>query len=72
MPGVREWLLILAVILLVFGATKLPQLGDGLGRAIKNFKRAISSGNEIEVAPKQEASESAAKPEAAKPAAKAG
>jgi sec-independent protein translocase protein TatA len=72
MPGVREWLLILAVILLVFGATKLPQLGDGLGRAIKNFKRAISSGNEIEVAPKQEASEGAGKPEAAKPATKVG
>jgi sec-independent protein translocase protein TatA len=71
MPGVREWLLILAVILLIFGATKLPQLGDGLGRAIKNFKRAISSGNEIEVAPKQEASGGTRAHEAAKPAEKA-
>lgn len=49
----NEWILVLIVVFLVFGATKLPQLGDGLGRAITNFKRAISSQNEIEVAPKK-------------------
>jgi sec-independent protein translocase protein TatA len=41
------------VILVVFGASKLPQLGDGLGRAIKNFKRAVTSASEIEVSPKK-------------------
>jgi sec-independent protein translocase protein TatA len=51
--GAGEWVLVLLIILVVFGATKLPQLGDGLGRAIKNFKRAVSSANEIEVAPKK-------------------
>jgi len=35
----------------VFGATKLPQLGDGLGRAIKNFKRAVNAQSEIDVSP---------------------
>jgi sec-independent protein translocase protein TatA len=51
--GAPELVLILLVIVVVFGATKLPQLGDGLGRAIKNFKRAVSGGSEIEVAPKK-------------------
>jgi len=55
MPGMgaTEWLLVLAIVLVVFGATKLPQLGDGLGRAIKNFKRAVKSGNELDVTPKK-------------------
>jgi sec-independent protein translocase protein TatA len=51
--GAGEWVLILLIILVVFGASKLPQLGDGLGRAIKNFKRAVTSANEIEVSPKK-------------------
>ena len=51
--GAGEWVLILLVIVVVFGASKLPQLGDGLGRAIKNFKRAVTSANEIEVSPKK-------------------
>jgi len=51
--GAGEWVLVLLVVLVVFGATKLPQLGDGLGRAIKNFKRAVSSANEIDVTPKK-------------------
>jgi len=41
------------VVMVIFGSTKLPQLGDGLGRAIKNFKRAVSSNNEIDVSPKK-------------------
>lgn len=52
--GFGELVLILLIVVVVFGATKLPQLGDGLGRAIKNFKRAVSAQNEIEVAPKSE------------------
>ena len=38
--GMGELLLILAIVLLVFGANKLPQLASGLGTAIKTFKRA--------------------------------
>jgi TatA/E family protein of Tat protein translocase len=37
-----EILLILFVLLLLFGATRLPQLGSSLGSAIKNFKRGFS------------------------------
>ena len=51
--GTPEIILICVVIIVVFGSTKLPQLGDGLGRAIKNFKRAVSSNNEIDVSPKK-------------------
>jgi sec-independent protein translocase protein TatA len=51
--GTGEIVLIFLVVMVVFGATKLPQLGDGLGRAIKNFKRAVSGANEIDVTPKK-------------------
>jgi sec-independent protein translocase protein TatA len=51
--GTPEIILICVVVIVVFGATKLPQLGDGLGRAIKNFKRAVSNGSEIDVSPKR-------------------
>ena len=49
--GLPELVLILIIVVVVFGATKLPQLGDGLGRAIKNFKRAVNAQNEIDVSP---------------------
>jgi sec-independent protein translocase protein TatA len=49
--GFGELVLILVIVVVVFGATKLPQLGDGLGKAIKNFKRAVNAQNEIEVSP---------------------
>jgi sec-independent protein translocase protein TatA len=53
--GFGELLLIFIVILLIFGASKLPQLGDALGKGIKNFKRSVSGNDEIDVTPKQEA-----------------
>jgi sec-independent protein translocase protein TatA len=49
MPGIPELLLILLIVLLVFGAGKLPAIGDALGRSIKNFKRAAKGSDEIEV-----------------------
>jgi sec-independent protein translocase protein TatA len=51
--GTPEIILICVVVLVVFGSTKLPQLGDGLGRAIKNFKRAVTANSEIDVSPKK-------------------
>jgi sec-independent protein translocase protein TatA len=50
--GFGELVLILIIVVVVFGSTKLPQLGDGLGKAIKNFKRAVNAQNEIDVSPK--------------------
>jgi sec-independent protein translocase protein TatA len=51
--GFGELVLILIIVVVVFGSTKLPQLGDGLGKAIKNFKRAVNAENEIDVSPKK-------------------
>jgi sec-independent protein translocase protein TatA len=49
-----ELLIILLIVLLIFGAGKLPQIGDALGRSIRNFKRASNSEGEIEVSKKKE------------------
>lgn len=44
--GMGEMLIILIVALLIFGPTKLPQLGDSLGKAIRGFRRATSGEDE--------------------------
>ncbi len=49
--GPMELLLILVIILVVFGASKLPALGKGLGEGIRNFKRAVKEGEEGSDAP---------------------
>lgn len=56
MPGMGELLIILVIVLLIFGAGKLPQIGDALGRSIRNFKKAASNEDEIEVSRKKELS----------------
>ena len=49
MPGGPEWLIILAIVLLLFGGKKLPGLMRGLGKGIKEFKDAKNKeGQEIE------------------------
>ena len=51
--GVTELILILLIVLLVFGAGKLPQLGDALGKGIRNFKNATKGTKEaVDVTPK--------------------
>lgn len=40
--GMPELLVILVIVLVIFGANRLPQLGEGLGKAIKGFKKGIS------------------------------
>ncbi len=39
--GVQELLVILAIIVVIFGASKIPQLGKGLGEGIRNFKKGL-------------------------------
>lgn len=48
MIGPTELIIVLIIIIIVFGATKLPQLGDALGRSIRNFKSAMSEGKKSE------------------------
>jgi sec-independent protein translocase protein TatA len=41
--GIPELLIILAIIILIFGANRLPEIGRGIGKGIKNFKDATKS-----------------------------
>lgn len=50
--GMQEILVILVIGLLIFGANKLPEIGGGLGRAIRNFRRASSEPDEIDITPR--------------------
>ena len=54
--GITELVLILFIVLVIFGAGKLPQLGEGLGKAIKGFKKSVHEADAIELeASRQEA-----------------
>jgi sec-independent protein translocase protein TatA len=47
--GMPELMVILVIALIVFGGSRLPEIGSGIGKAIKNFKQGINEGNkEIE------------------------
>ncbi len=52
--GIWELLLILGIVLVIFGANKLPEIGGGMGKAIRNFKKATSEPEEIDVTPKKD------------------
>jgi sec-independent protein translocase protein TatA len=43
--GIPELIIILVIILLLFGASRLPEIGRGLGKGIKNFKESTRNGN---------------------------
>jgi sec-independent protein translocase protein TatA len=50
--GSTELFIILAIVVVLFGARRLPELGSGVGKAIKNFKSGLSGKDEIDVTPK--------------------
>lgn len=52
--GTTELFIILAIVVVLFGARRLPELGAGFGKAIKNFKAGITGKDEIDVTPKSE------------------
>ena len=47
--GVSELVIILLIVIVIFGATRLPQLGKGLGEGIRNFKSSLKTGEDKEV-----------------------
>ena len=53
--GVKEVLIILVVALIVFSYKKLPEIGSGMGKAIKNFKKALTESDEIDITPQASA-----------------
>ncbi len=52
--GMTELIIILVIVLVIFGANKLPEIGAGMGKAIKNFKKATTEPEEIDVTPSQD------------------
>lgn len=47
--GPYQILLILLIVLVIFGAKKLPEIGGGLGKAIRNFRKASTEPDEIDI-----------------------
>jgi sec-independent protein translocase protein TatA len=45
--GMGELLIVLAIVMLLFGASKLPQLGKALGETVRNFKKGAESGADV-------------------------
>jgi sec-independent protein translocase protein TatA len=44
----QELIIIMVIVIVLFGATRLPQLGSGLGKAISNFKQGVNEAKEVE------------------------
>ena len=69
--GFTELILILFIVLIIFGAGKLPQLGEGLGKAIKGFKKSVHEANAIEAEAEAAQQQQTAVPQQAIPGAQA-
>ncbi len=53
-PGPTELIIILVIVIVIFGATRLPQIGEGLGKGIQNFRAGIKEERKIDVAPESD------------------
>lgn len=56
--GMPELIIILIIILIIFGAGKLPEIGSGIGKGIKNFKKATREKQDEIASPKNEEKDS--------------
>lgn len=54
--GMQELVIILIIVIVLFGASRLPEIGRGIGQAIRNFKKATSEPDEIDVTPQKKVS----------------
>jgi sec-independent protein translocase protein TatA len=52
--GPTELIIVLVIVVILFGASRLPEIGKGIGEAIKNFKKSMSDQKEIDVTPKKD------------------
>lgn len=55
--GATELIIILVIVIILFGASRLPEIGKGIGEAIRNFKKSTSENPEIDVTPKNKSEE---------------
>jgi sec-independent protein translocase protein TatA len=51
--GMPELVVILVIVLIIFGAGKLPQIGEGIGKGIRNFRKSTKEQDEIDVTPQK-------------------
>ncbi|RLA79280.1 MAG: twin-arginine translocase TatA/TatE family subunit [Deltaproteobacteria bacterium] len=51
--GMPELIIILVIALLIFGASRLPEIGSGIGKAIRNFKKSMKEPPEIDITPEE-------------------
>jgi sec-independent protein translocase protein TatA len=51
--GIGELVVILIIVMIIFGAGKLPEIGEGMGRGIRNFRKAVKAPDEIDITPKK-------------------
>ncbi|UCD34083.1 MAG: twin-arginine translocase TatA/TatE family subunit [Nitrospiraceae bacterium] len=58
--GATELIIILVIVIILFGASRLPEIGRGIGEAIRNFKKSTSEPPEIDVTPKNSSKDSEA------------
>jgi sec-independent protein translocase protein TatA len=65
--GFTELILILVIVLIIFGAGKLPQLGEGVGKAIKGFKKSVHEAEAYDIDPQAQAQEGTPAPTSASP-----
>ena len=49
--GFGELVIVFLIVMLIFGAGRLPQIGEGLGKAIRNLKRGLNTDDDIDVTP---------------------
>ena len=61
--GITELLVILVIVLIIFGANRLPEIGSGLGKAIRGFKESVTGKDAIDVTPKKTGDEKEKKPD---------
>ena len=52
--GMTELLILLVIVLVIFGAGKLPEIGAGMGKAIGNFRKSVREPNEIDITPSED------------------
>ncbi len=52
MGGITGLLIIIIVVLIFTGTHKLPKIGEGLGRTIRNFKRSLTEPDEVDITPR--------------------
>jgi sec-independent protein translocase protein TatA len=61
MPQPTEMIIILIIVLVLFGGSRLPALMEGMGKGLRSFKKAMRGDDEIDVSPKEKGLDAKAK-----------